>query len=364
MDRRFFIHTLKAFVACSVLADWELAVAKQSLKTPMPLARSVEPTHFTETTHGPADTLKIGVIAVGGIGRSILGDVASQLPCLSRTIAINTDAAALQQVRAHQKIRVGNFSLPSHDPELARFHALSAIPEITDAVAGLDMVLLVAGMVGGAGTGISPVVAHVLREQDILTLGFAISPFDFEGEQRQKTAQLGVRALGSLVHGLTPIRNSDIEAAFDENALFQSVMAQAPLAFIQLCRSIANSVSRPDCITAIDFEDLRHLVLGWPGHCAFGFGSASGAQGALVATDLAINHPFLGLSRLQRASAALVAIEVPPDGLFLREARDIMSQVRLHLPHDSDILYSSVPTQRREGHEFRVSILASGILGT
>lgn len=170
--------------------------------------------------------------------------------------------------------------------------------------------------------------------------------------------------LGSRVHGLIPVRNSDIEAAVDQNALMDSVIAQAPWAFMELCRSIVNSVSRPECITAIDFADLHNLVLGNPGHCAFGFGSARGAQGARVAADLAMQHPFLGLSRLQRASAALVAIEVPQSGLFLRETRSIVLQVRQHFPIEADILYSSVPAQRRDIHEFRVSILASGISDT
>lgn len=319
MDRRLFIRTLNAVVACSVLTESALATA-----TP-----SVAPAQLIETTDGNRDFPKIGVVAVGGISRSILSDVASKLPYLHRTIAIDTDANALQQVHVNRKVRVGNFAPPSHDPQLAKFHARSIIPEIVDAVAGLDMVLLVAAMGGGAGTGISPVVAQVLREQNILTLAFTLSPFHFGGEQRHK--------------------------------IVQSNPTHFPLAFIQLCRSITNSVAIQDCITGIDFEDLRHLILGKEGHCAFGFGSASGVNGAQAAADQAMSHPFLGQGRLQRASAALVAIEVPPHALFLRETRDIMLQVRRHLPANSDILYSSVSTTPVDRGDFRVSILASGI---
>lgn len=277
MDRRLFIHTLNAVVACSVLTESELAAA-------MP---SVAPARLIETTDGSRDFPKIGVVAVGGIGRSILSELASSLPYLHRTIAINTDARPI-------------------------------ITEIVGAVAGLDMVLLVAAMGDGTGTGISPVVAQVLLEQNILTLGLTLSPA-------------------------------------------QSDPTYAALAFVQLCRSITNSVAAPDCITGIDFEDLRHLILGKEGWCAFGFGSASGVNGAQVAADLAMSHPFLEQGRLQRASAALVTIEVPPHGLFLREARDIMFQVRRHLPPNSDILYSSVSTTPVDRGDFRVSILASGI---
>lgn len=353
MDRRQFIHTLNAVVACSVLTESELAAA-------MP---SVTPTQLIETTDGNRDFPKIGVVAVGDISRSILSELASSLPYLHRTIAINTDASALHQVKADRKIRVGNFSLPSHAPQLAKFHAKLIIPEIIDAVAGLDMVLLVAGMGGGAGTGISPVVARVLRAQNILTLGFTLSPFDFEGEQRHKIAQLGIRELGSLVHALNPIRNSDIELAVNDNDSLESVMTHAPLAFIQLCRSITNSVATEGCSVGIDFEDLRHLILGKEGQCAFGFGSASGVNGAQTAVDLAMSHPFLGQGRLQRASAALVAIEAPLNALFLREAREIMFQVRRQLQPNADIIYSSVSTMPVNRGDFRVSILVSGIRG-
>lgn len=319
MDRRLFMHTLNAVVACSVLTESALAGA-----TP-----SVAPTHLIETTDGNRDFPKIGVVAVGDISHSILSDLASSLPYLHRTIGINTDAPALQQIKADRKIRVGNFSLPSHDPQLAKLHAKSIIQEIVDAVAGLDMVLLVAGKGGSAGTGILPVVAQVLREQNILTLGFTLSPFDFEGEKLQ--------------------------------TIVQSDPTHSPLAFIQLCRSITNSVATPDCIIGIDFADLRHLILGKEGQCAFAFGSASGVNGAQAAVDLAMRHPFLGQGRLQRASAALVAIEVPPNTLFLREAREIMFQVRRYLPPNSDILYSSVSTTPVDRDDFRVAILASGI---
>lgn len=176
MDRRLFVDIFKALDASSVLAEWELAEAKQSLKTTMALPSSVKPVHAIEHTDSAQAFPRIGVIAIGVISRSILGDLASQLHELCRTIAINTDAASLRQVQAHRKIHVGHSPLPSHDSQLARFHALSAVPEIADAVAGLDIVLLVAGMGGGAGTGISPVVAQAVGAEHPDTL-FCDLPF-------------------------------------------------------------------------------------------------------------------------------------------------------------------------------------------
>lgn len=102
--------------------------------------------------------------------------------------------------------------------------------------------------------------------------------------------------------------------------------------------------------------------MGQTGDCAFGFGSASGVNGPEAAARQAICHPFLGQGRLKRSTAALVAIEAAPNALFLRDSKNIMFKVRSHLPPEAYIVYSTVSTAPEDGSDFRVSILASGIL--
>jgi cell division GTPase FtsZ len=155
-----------------------------------------------------------------------------------------------------------------------------------------------------------------------------------------------IRELGRLIHGSDPVFGT----------------TPAPSDFIQLCRCVTNSVAAEDFDVRVEFEDFRHFILDKGGRYAFGFGTARGVNGAKAATDLAVSHPHLGHGRLQQAAAALVAIEAPPNAL--REARDIMLQVRRYLPANSDILYSCVstnPVDGVNGDAFRVSILASGI---
>ena len=54
------------------------------------------------------------------------------------------------------------------------------------------MVFLTAGMGGGTGTGVTPVLAELAREMGILTVGIITRPFLFEGQRRRKTAEKGV----------------------------------------------------------------------------------------------------------------------------------------------------------------------------
>lgn len=175
--------------------------------------------------------VRFGVITVGGIGRAILDDRTLNLPYRPRTIAINTDAAGLDKVSADRKILVGGGGvLPAH---------------IADAVAGLEVAFLVAGMGGAAGTAISPVVAQVLRGQHILTLCYTISPFDWEGKRRQQSAQSGVRALRPHVDALIAVSNEQFAAAVGDDAPMTWVLQQAPNAFLQCCRRVMNIAAAP-----------------------------------------------------------------------------------------------------------------------
>lgn len=361
MDRRQFIQTLNALSVGS--AAPAMALAKPQQTVIVANATATEPISAGEASLVDCDRTKIGVIAIGGISRSILRNLHNRLTYPFRTIAIDTDADSLQRVSADRKIWVGCGPVRERDPHGVRILSNAVVPEIADAVAGLDLILLMAGMGGGAGTGISPVVAKVLRQQKILTLCVAVAPFDFEGEKRQKAAQLGIHDLGTHGHALIPIRNSDMALVVDQNGGVDSAMAHAPLAFIQICRSITNSMApQPDYLGGVDFHDLKRHILSPVGHGAFGFGSASGIHhGVQAATELAINHPFLGQRRLQQASAVLVAVEASPGLLFLRDSKDVSSRIRSVLPPNSSVLYSNVYTKPDDGHDFRVSILASGI---
>ncbi len=57
------------------------------------------------------------------------------------------------------------------------------------------MVFITAGMGGGTGTGAAPYIAGVAKEQGILTVAVVTKPFMFEGKNRMKNAETGLRKL-------------------------------------------------------------------------------------------------------------------------------------------------------------------------
>lgn len=95
------------------------------------------------------------------------------------------------------------------DPKTGEYAAELARDDLTQMIDG-DIVFIIAGMGGGTGTGIAPVIAQISREQGAVTIGIAIAPFDVEC--RDKIAQEGIEMLKM---------NADSTLVLDNNNLLQ-----------------------------------------------------------------------------------------------------------------------------------------------
>ena len=232
MDRRHFLHNINALGFGAFLPSWS----------------SNKQVSLREAQRRGNPGLRIGIVGVGGAGGAILSYLAESIPYLGRSVAINTDADSLQRRDADRKILVADVPdepiISNAARRLAvRRNAWSAVTEIENAVADLDVVLLVAGMGGVAGTVISPVVAQVLREQNIYTVGFPILPFDFEGQERGRIARRGARELGRHIHSLIPIFNEAFAQTAGENDTIDDIYNQAALAILQHFQRMKSAVA-------------------------------------------------------------------------------------------------------------------------
>jgi cell division protein FtsZ len=364
MDRRQFLQTLNANGMGAILPASAFVKGITAGNTQLALPRLVADKKVAEEAGSAWDIPKFGLVSVGGIGGTCLPtscDPAQSLPYLNRTVAVDTDGIELRFMNANRKALVGD-GRTLLNPHTAGLLARSAGNQIADAVAGLDMVLLIAGMGGATGSVVAPIVGQVLREQGILTLAFAVMPFECEGAQRKQIAHAGVRELQPHVDAVIPFFNNHFDPDAKKVRWLSASAQQAPLAFIEVCRNIMNPVCRPGLVN-IDFEDLRHNILSQGGGCAFGFGSAIGTDGAATATLNAIDHPLLGRGRLQRASAVLVAIAAPQQFLKLQDSKTALNSIRKQIPRDAYVIYGSNYDDNL-GNEITVSILANGIRET
>src|SRR3954466_714856 len=165
-------------------------------------------------------TVSVKIIGVGTAGINILEEIAKvALPSVALAV-INTDAKSLAVSSAAEKISLetkpGRGAGPNGDPKRSRAVAEEHLPKLKQACEGMDVVFIVAGMGGGAGTGIGPVLAQAARESGALVLAFVAMPFDCEGNRRLKQARLGLEQLKSAADGVICLPNQEIFKLIDE----------------------------------------------------------------------------------------------------------------------------------------------------
>ena len=359
MDRRLFIKTFSALAT-------PLAQSAEGLASEV---FSEKPSCSTQPEACPADTLndddstyipKIGVIAVGGAGGSVLSDLYGTLPHISRLIAIDTSEGALHEVVADQKILIDDaITVWSGNTDTLQTHANNARVEIAEAVAGLDIVFIVAGMGGAAGTVISPIVAEVLKEKSIISIGVAIMPFDIEGKLRQEIALAGIRALGDATNTVFPISNK-LLAMSGQRESFQPI--NAPTILKRIYNGAISPIAKPGLVT-VDLDSLNTLKSSH-GFAAHGCGMATGKNAAAEAALAAISDFLLGQNQLRSASSLWVSIEGPSNnGMKFRDINSILKTIQDavgNINHQQDIVFGATYTEDF-ADELRVTILAGGV---
>ncbi|MFA4876451.1 MAG: cell division protein FtsZ [Methanoregula sp.] len=151
------------------------------------------------TVEEPAvGTPRFVVIGCGGAGCSIVDRVAGFGFGAVTTIAIDTDREDLRFTHAGRKILLGNGlyrGWREGDPRESAL-ALSGIQEeMGSFLRPDDVVLVVAGLGGGAGSGTAPVIAEIAKKKGAFVLGIISLSFAIQ----QKWINQGMESLANLL---------------------------------------------------------------------------------------------------------------------------------------------------------------------
>ena len=155
---------------------------------------------------------KIKVVGIGGSGGAAINRMVEDNIRGVDFLAVNTDAQALRQNKATNKLHVGRTVTrglgAGMDPELGKSAAEESMEEITQALSDADMVFITCGLGGGTGTGASPIIADIAKKElGALTIAVVTKPFAFEGAQRRAIAEAGHQSLSERVDAIVTIPN-------------------------------------------------------------------------------------------------------------------------------------------------------------
>ncbi|MDY6407363.1 MAG: cell division protein FtsZ [Pseudomonadota bacterium] len=306
-------------------------------------------------------TPNIGVIGVGGAGGNAVNNmIESGLSGVS-FFAANTDAQTLTKSLAADKIQLGVAVTKGlgagANPEVGKAAAEESIDKIKEALTGLHLLFLTAGMGGGTGTGAAPVVAKLAKEMNILTVGVVSKPFNFEGTRRMKTAEQGIIELQKYVDTLIVIPNQNLYRIATEKMTFADGFKIADGVLCQGVKNITDLIVKQGLIN-LDFADVK-TVLSSMGRSMMGSGEASGDNRALEAAEKAISNPLLDNTSVKGARSLLLNISGGLD-LTMDEVMTAAERIRQELDPDANIIFGSILDEELAG-KIRISLVATGI---
>ena len=301
----------------------------------------------------------IRVIGVGGGGSNAVNRMIRAEMMGVEFIAVNTDAQALLQSDAPNKIRVGDKITrglgAGGDPSIGQRAAEEDSEKIADALRDSDMVFITAGMGGGTGSGAAPVIAEIARDMGALTIGVVTKPFSWEGARRRLNAEKSAELLRDKVDTLITIPNDRLKEVVSAETSIVDAFRVVDDVLRQGVQGISDLITVPGLIN-LDFADVR-AVMRSAGSALMGIGRASGPDRAAEAAREAISSPLLEVS-ISGAQGVLFNVTGGPSlGLFeIDEAAEIIKEMA---DPEANIIFGTVIDERM-GDDLQITVIATG----
>lgn len=302
--------------------------------------------------------VKIKVVGVGGGGGNALNCMVLAGIEDIDYISVNTDAQALKNSKATEKIQIGTKLThglgAGGKPEIGEGSAQESKDEIADAIKGAHMIFITAGMGGGTGTGAAPVVAEIAKDLGILTVAVVTKPFGFEGARKMKQAEKGIEELLRNVDSLVVVPNEKLLAGEERLTMRQS-FALADDILKTGVKSISDLILNTGVIN-LDFADVQTIMKN-AGYAHMAIGHGEGKDKAADAAKQVISSPLLETS-IKGAKRLLINI-VMSDDLLTSDVDDVTQIIASAAAPDVEIIFGTSYKENAKD-EMDITVIAAG----
>lgn len=301
----------------------------------------------------------IKVIGVGGGGGNAITRMIDAGLTGVEFIAVNTDSQALSRSKAPIQIQIGKKLTrglgAGAKPIIGEKSAEENREELTEALAGADMVFITAGMGGGTGTGATPIVAECARELGILTVAVVTKPFSFEGKRRMMNAEQGIQALSQHVDTLIIIPNDKLLKLSEKKTSVTEAFRAADQVLQQGVQGISDLITGHGIIN-LDFADVE-TTMSNSGLAVIGIGECDGDNALINAAKKAVDSPLLETS-VQGARNVLVNVMDSNGKVSIIELNEAMESIKKDMSEDVDLIFGYAEDDSL-GDTVRVTVIAT-----
>ena len=296
-----------------------------------------------------ATSLKIFGVGNAGINVARLmldGEIPPQT-----CVAVNTDSQSLAACSLGAKVQLEEPLLrglgTGGDPERGRELAEKQAAKLKELCQGQDLVFILSGLGGGAGTGITPVLAQQAKEAGALVLAFLILPFECEGNRRVQSALEGLEEIREIADGVICLPNQKVFHLIDENTSVLQAFELCNGLLADCARGVWRLIMHKGLIE-IHFAQLCQLLRGGHSQSAFAVAEAAGATRSREVLDRLLAHPLLeGGRTFESCEAVLVSLVSGPD-LTMVEVNRVMEEISGKCPRAQIVMGAAINEVFRE----------------
>jgi cell division protein FtsZ len=220
-------------------------------------------------------------------------------------------------------------------PEIGANAAEVSRQALEEVLSGVDMLFLSAGMGGGSGTGASPTIAEIAKEQGAIVIAMVTYPFALE-KARTIKAEEGIDKLRQIADTVVVIDNNRL-VELVPNLPIQDAFKVADELIARTVRGITETITQPSLIN-LDYADVRSVMVG-TGLSMIAVGESKGVDRANEVVKDTLNNSLLDVD-IAGAKGALVHITGGPE-LTLGEANDIGQQLTEQLDARSVVIWGA-----------------------
>ena len=305
-------------------------------------------------------TAKMKVIGVGGAGGNAVNRMIISGLTGVEFIAANTDLQALNVCKAPVRLQIGKALTKGlgagADPDVGKRAIEEDQEAVFNAVKGVDMVFVTAGMGGGTGTGAAPIIAQIAKDQKALTVGIVTKPFSFEGPKRMARAEQGIIELKEHVDTLIVIPNQKLLSIVSKDTRLNKAFQMADEVLYNATKGISDLITVPGLIN-LDFADVK-TVMSEMGDALMGSAVAKGDDRAIDAATNAISSPLLDEVSIDGALGLLVNI-TGGDDITLNEVENAANLIQKAVGEKANIIVGAVIDDKFDD-SIRVTVIATG----
>jgi cell division protein FtsZ len=275
------------------------------------------------------------VVGCGGAGNNCINRLQQHNLQGATTIAINTDKQHLEMIEADKKILIGKNITQGMgvggDPRLAMKCVDVSKPVIEDVLRDVELVFVIAGMGGGTGTGIAPLIAEIAKQQGSIVVGIATTPFKME-RLRVNIAKVGLLHLRKYANSLIILDNNKLSKIAPKLPMNEAFGVVDNL-IAEIIFGITDTINQPSLIN-LDFADVKAIM------CNGGIATMLFGEGTTSNTDLIIKNSLrnpLMESNYKGAIGALIHI-TGGEKLSLKMVQEITAGITYKLDNRANII--------------------------